>query len=160
MTKKARIPPGGMGNGLERAYSEKNFIICYYNISKIIWILLVLIQYETNILQSSQNLKKLSKGRPLGGFGWSQSHFEQQLLLFLLFLLKYREHVRMKYSQKHFESTFGLAYFKPNKTKLKLAETVKKEPRKASFLWDLDFLFGNPMKYALITGFNLFKTEK
>ena len=65
----------------------------------------------------------------------------------------------MKYSQKHSESTFGSAYFKPNKTKLKLAKTVKKEPRKASFPWDLGLLFGKPMRYTLIAGFNIFKTE-
>ena len=65
----------------------------------------------------------------------------------------------MKYAQKHFESTFGSAYFKPNKTELKLPKTVKKEPRKASFPWDLGLLFVHPMKYALIAGFNLFKIE-
>ena len=54
---KARILPGGMGNGLERAYSKNFIIICCYNISKIIWILLVLIQDEIKILQISQNLK-------------------------------------------------------------------------------------------------------
>ena len=46
------------------------------------------------------------------------------------------------------------------KTKLKLAKQVKKEPKKASFSWDLGLLFVQPMKYALIAGFNLFKTEK
>ena len=44
--------------------------------------------------------------------------------------------------------------------KLKLAKQVKKEPRKASFPWDLGLMFVQPMKYALIAGFNLFKTEK
>ena len=77
----------------------------------------------------------------------------------MLFLLKDNEHVRIKYSQKQFESTFGSAYFKPNKTKLKLAKTVKKEPRKASFPWDLGLLFRNPMKYEMIARFSLFKTE-
>ena len=62
----------------------------------------------------------------------------------------------MKYAQKHFESTFGSAYFKPNKTELKLAKTVKMEPRKASFSWELGLLLGKPMRYALISGFNLF----
>ena len=33
---------------------------------------------------------------------------------------------------------------------LKLAKQVKKEPRKASFPWDIGFLFVQPMKYALI----------
>ena len=41
--------------------------------------------------------------------------------------------------------------------KLKLAKQVKKEPRKESFPWDLGFMFVQPMKYALISGFNLFK---
>ena len=34
--------------------------------------------------------------------------------------------------------------------KLKLAEHAKKEPRKASFPWDLGLLFVQTMKYALI----------
>ena len=35
-TKNARIPPRGMGNGLEKDYSEKMFTINGYNIRKII----------------------------------------------------------------------------------------------------------------------------
>ena len=65
----------------------------------------------------------------------------------------------MKYTQNHFENTFGSAYFKPNKTELKLAKTVKKEPRKSSFPWDLGLLFVKPMKYAIIYGFNIFKSR-
>ena len=84
--------------------------------------------------------------------------FEHNILFFLFFLTKYSDHVRIKYAQNHFGSTFGSAYFKPNKTKLKLAKTVKKEPRKTSFPWDLGLLFGQLMRYALIVGFNLFKT--
>ena len=45
------------------------------------------------------------------------------------------------------------------KTKLKLVKMAKKEPRKASFPWDIGLLFGQPMRYALIAGFNLFKIE-
>ena len=41
----------------------------------------------------------------------------------------------MKYAQNNFKSTFGSAYFNSNKTKLKLAKPVKKEPRKASLSW-------------------------
>ena len=66
----------------------------------------------------------------------------------------------MKYAQNKFKSTFGSSYFNSNKTKLKLAKPVKKEPRKASFPWDIGLLFVQPMKYALIFGFNLFKIEK
>ena len=42
---------------------------------------------------------------------------------------------------------------------IKLAKPTKKEPRKASFPWDLGLLFGKPMRYALIAGFYFFKTE-
>ena len=86
--------------------------------------------------------------------------FEQQIILFLLCMIKYSKFVRMKYSQNHFGSTFWSGYFKQNKTKLKLAKQVKREPRKASFPWDLGLLFVQKMKYALISGFNIFKTEK
>ena len=65
----------------------------------------------------------------------------------------------MKYDQNHFEITFGSAYFKPNKTKLKLAKTVKKEPRKESFPWDISLIFGKPVRYEMISGFNIFKPE-
>ena len=65
----------------------------------------------------------------------------------------------MKDAQKHFESTFGLAYFKQKKTKLKLVKMGKKEPRKARFPWDIVLLFGNPMRCALIAGFYLLKIE-
>ena len=56
-------------------------------------------------------------------------------------LLKNREHVRIKNSQNHFKSTFGSAYLNSKKMKLKLAKQVKKEPRKASFPWDLGLIF-------------------
>ena len=36
------------------------------------------------------------------------------------------------------------------KNEVKLAEQAKKEPRKASFPWDIGFLFMQPMKNALI----------
>ena len=45
------------------------------------------------------------------------------------------------------------------KTKLKLAKQVKKEPWKARFPWDIGLIFVHPIKYALISGFNLFKIE-
>ena len=45
------------------------------------------------------------------------------------------------------------------KIKLKLAKQVKKEQRKGSFPWDIGLLFVQPMKYALIAGFNIFKQK-
>ena len=101
-TKNAQIPPGGMGNRLKRAYLENFFINFYYNIIKIILILLVLIQDETKALQISQILKLWSKGRPLGDSDDPKATFEPQLLLFLLCLIKYRNIIRMKYDQNKF----------------------------------------------------------
>ena len=69
-----------------------------------------------------------------------EATFEQQLLFFSITP----------------KSTFGSAYLNSKKPKLKLAKQVKKEPRKVSFPWDLGLLFVQPMKYALIAGFNLF----
>ena len=56
------------------------------------------------------------------------------------------------------KSTLRVPLGQPTLTqkRLKLAKQVKKEPRKASFPWDLGFLFVKPMKYAFISGFNLF----
>ena len=71
--------------------------------------------------------------------------FEPQLLLFLLYLIKNSELIRMKYSQNHFGRTFGSACFKPKKAKLKLVKKVKKEPRKASFPWDVGLPLGKPI---------------
>ena len=42
---------------------------------------------------------------------------------------------------------------------LKLAKEVKKEPWKARFPWDLGFLFVQPMKYALISGFIFYNSK-
>ena len=81
-------------------------------------------------------------------------------LYFLLHLLKTSKHVRITYAQKHFKSTFGSTYLNSKKTKLKLAKQVKKEPRKASFPWDIGFLFMKLMKYSLISGFNIFLNIK
>ena len=55
-----------MGNGLERAYLEKFFIISGYNIRKPIWILLVLIQNETKALQNAKIKDYSKKGDPWG----------------------------------------------------------------------------------------------
>ena len=53
----------------------------------------------------------------------------------------------------------GQPTLNPKKTMLKLVKTVKREPRKASFPWDLGLLIGKPMKYALIAGFYILKQK-
>ena len=67
-------------------------------------------------------------------------------LFFLSDLLKDSEHVRIKNPQKHFKSTFGSAYFISKSNENELAKTTKKEPRKASFPWDLGLMFVQPIK--------------
>ena len=105
--------------------------------------------------------KVLVKWETFGGI-WTllKTLPNSSFLYFLLHLLKTSEHVRITYDQNHFKSTFGSTYLNSKKMKLKLAKQVKKEPRKASFPWDLGLLFVKPMKYALIAGLNLFKIEK
>ena len=61
-------------------------------------------------------------------------------------LLNDSERVRIKNVQNHFKSTFGSAYFISKNNEIKLAKTVNMEPRKASFPWDLGFLFVQPIK--------------
>ena len=58
-----------------------------------------------------------------------------------------------------FKVPLGQPTLNPKETKLNLVKKVKKEPKKASFPWDLGLLFGQPMRYASIAGFNLLKTE-
>ena len=66
---------------------------------------------------------------------------DSSFLYFLSYLIKNSEHVRITYAQNHFKSTFGSAYLISKKMKLKLAKQAKKEPRKASFPWDIGLLF-------------------
>ena len=57
----------------------------------------------------------VKKGDRWGDSDGPKATFEQHLLLFLLCLIKYNEIIIMKDSQKHFETAFGSAYFKPKK---------------------------------------------
>ena len=70
----------------------------------------------------------------------------RRFLYFLLDLIKYSDHFIIKNSQNKFKSTFGSDYLISKKMKLKLAKQAKQEPRKASFPWDLGFLFVQPIK--------------
>ena len=71
---------------------------------------------------------------------------DRSFLLFLSDMLKDRDKFRITYSQNHFKSTFGSAYFISKNNVVKLAKPVKKEPRKARFPWDLGLLFVKPIK--------------
>ena len=147
--------------GSKEPIQEKNFIISGYNIRKIIWILLVLIQNETKALQNAKIKYYSKKGRTLGGFKWPKIHFrtapsplsvippKKKVILFEWNIPKIT-----------FKVHLGHPTLNPKKTKLKLVKTVKTEPRKARFPWDIGLMFVMPMKYAIISGFNLFKIEK
>ena len=69
-------------------------------------------------------------------------------------LIKESEHVRIKNSQNHFKITFGSAYFISKSNEIKLAKSAKKEPRKASFPWDLGLLFVQPIKSTDISEYS------
>ena len=76
MTKKARIPLGGMGNGLERSYSEKILLFSItisVKLSESSWFLY---RMKPRLYKFPKILKLWSKGRPLWGFERSQSHFQ------------------------------------------------------------------------------------
>ena len=109
---------------------------------------MVLIQVETKFLQfCKKELRFFSeKGDPWGDLNAPETTSESSFILFLSDLLKDEEQVRIKYSQNHFKSTFGSAYFISKNNAVKLAKPTKKEPRKASFPWDLGLLFVQPIK--------------
>ena len=92
----------------------------------------------------------VKKGDPWGDLNAPEATLDISFLYFLSDLLKYRTNFRIKYTQNNFKSTFGSAYLISTKMKLKLAKQAKKEPRKASFPWDIGLIFVQPMKYALI----------
>ena len=144
-----QIPPRGMGNGLERAYSKNNFIYYWlqYQWTEKIRNFLILIQAETKILQLWKNFEFLVERETPGGI-WTllRPLPDSIFLLFLSNLLKYSDKFRITYSQNHFKSTFGSAYFISKNNAVKLAKPAKKEPRKASFPWDFGLFFVHPIK--------------
>ena len=112
---------------------------------------MVLIQAETKILQLWKIFEFFGeKGDPWGDLNTPEATSDSRFLSFLSDLIKYRENIIITNTQNHFKSTFGSAYLISKKMKLKLAKQAEKEPRKASFPWDLGFLFVQPMKYAMI----------
>ena len=65
-------------------------------------------------------------------------------------LLNDSDKFRITNAQNHFKSTFGSAYFISKNNEIKLAKTVNREPRKASFPWDIGFLFVQEIKSTYI----------
>ena len=148
-----------MGSGLKRAYSQKILFYYYwlqyqkFGISETYWSLYGMKPRSYNF---AKFLNFSERGDPWGIWTLPRPLSSRRFFYFLLHLLKIRNNFRIKYSQRNFKSNFGSSYLNSKKTKLKLAKHVKKEPRKASFPWDLGFIFVQPMKYSLISGFSLF----
>ena len=55
-----------------------------------------------------------------------------------------------QFSQITLRVPLGQSILSQKNDEIKLAKPMKKEPRKASFPWDLGLLFVKPIKYALI----------
>ena len=106
-----QIPLGGMGNGLERAYSEL-LLLPVVTISKkwydASWFLyrMKLRSYKVQKLNIS-----VKKGDPWGTQKAQKSLSNISSSSFLLYLLKTSNIIRLKYAQKNSESTFGSTYF-------------------------------------------------
>ena len=108
---------------------------------------MVLIQAETKILKLYKNFTNfVTRERPLGDLSAPKATLDSSFLSSLLDLLNDSEQVRITNSQNHFKSTFGSAFFVSKNNEIKLAKTANREPRKASFPWDIGFLFVQPIK--------------
>ena len=132
-----QIPPGGMGNGLERAYSKNDFIYNWLQNQRteIIINFLVLIQDETKILQLWKNFEFFGeKGDPWGDLNAPKATSDSSFLYFLSGLIKYSEHVRIKNSHNHFKSSFGSAYLISKQLKLNQLNGRKGNQGKKAFL--------------------------
>ena len=138
-------PQGGWGMGSKEPI-RRNFLLSAVtisgNLSESSWFLY---RMKPRLYKMPKLKITVKKGDPWGDSDSPKSTFKQNILLFILFLIKNSDIIRIKYSQKQFEITFGSAYFKPKKTKLKLVKMVNTEPRKARFPWGLGFHLGKPM---------------
>ena len=106
-----QIPPRGMGNGLERAYSEL-FLLPAVKISAN-WYDASLFLYRMKPRAYKVKKLKISEnGETPEGSGWPKSHFSDSTSSsFLLYLIKISKFIKIKYAQNYFESTFGSTHF-------------------------------------------------
>ena len=106
-----KSPQGGWGMGSKEPIQKLFFIHSGYNIRELIQFILILIRIEIKSLQSAKIKSFSQMGDPWGELNAPEATSEQKLPLFLSNLLKKSKHIRLKYSQKHSESTFGSAHF-------------------------------------------------
>ena len=81
-------PPREDGEWARKSLFRIIFITSGYNIIKLIWCLLILIQNETKSLQSAKIKDFNQKGDPWGDSKGPKVTFEQQLILFSVILAK------------------------------------------------------------------------
>ena len=86
------------------------------------------------------------KGDPWGDLNAPEITSYSSFLFFLSDLLKESKKFIIIYSQNHFKSTFGSAYFISKNNAVKLAKPAKKEQRKERFPWDIGLMFVQPIK--------------
>ena len=103
--------------------------------------------WNQDITVYTKNLQIMWQKRdPWGDLSAPKATLDRSFLSSLSDLINDSERVRITNSQKNFKSTFGSAYFISKNNEIKLAKPTKKEPRKASFPWDLGLLFVQPIK--------------
>ena len=108
-------PPGGMGNGIERAYSELfllpavTILANWYDAS---WFLYRMKPRAYKV----QKLKISVKKETLGGIQKAQKSLSNRISsYFLLYLLKTSNIMRLKYSQEHSKLPLGQLTFNQKK---------------------------------------------
>ena len=143
-----QIPPVEMVNRLERAYSKIFFfLLAEITISANLKLIhLVLIWNETKGLQIAKVWNFGKTETPWGVLNGPKMISGHHLLLFSVINAKNINIITVKYSQNYFEINFGWTHFLPKNSKLKLVfKEAEKEPRKASFPWDLGMILGKPI---------------
>ena len=143
-------PPRGDGEWARKSLIKEWFYYSGYNIKEMInqtflgpytgWNHVFLQFYKKKLRFFSE------KGDPWGDLNAPETTSDSRFLLFMSDLIKESNQVRITYAQNHFKSTFGSAYFISKNNAVKLAKPAKKEPRKASFPWDLGLMFVQPIK--------------
>ena len=94
------------------------------------------------------------KRDPWGDLSAPKATLDSIFLSSLSDLLNICERIRITNAPNHFKSAFGSAYFISKNNEIKLAKPTKKEPRKASFPWDLGFLFCSQLEALIVEYWN------
>ena len=131
------IPPGGMGNGIERTYSQGNFIyyLLQYQRTDILVLLGPYTGWNQDLTVYTKNLQIMWQKRdPWGDLSAPKATLDSSFLSSLSDLLNDSKWIIITNSQNHFKSTFGSAYFISKNNEIKLAKLTKRNQEKQAFL--------------------------